>query len=177
MRIYPLAGDADAYLLSGPGLLDGVDAESGPELPPLEEWTTDFPSGGFHIDVPSRMVEFWTARDRPDVLARVAGHWPDWTVRWHEDAFEFQLERTRGLLRFPTASRASLEEQVVGMLLQEPGRSGADLVQELVAESRAEGKEATVNPWVSCDVRLDVPLDVRRTIVAQALSGSVTGEE
>jgi hypothetical protein len=171
VRLYPLAGDPEAYLFSGPSLLNLAEVARGLDRLPLDEWTSDFPTGGFHIEVPSQTVEFWTAKDAPDVVARVAKHWSDWTVRWHQDAYEFQAERAKGLLRFPSPSRDSLEKQVVEVLLSEPGRSSVDLVLEIAERHRAEGNAVEINPWALRDDRLDLPLDVRRSIVASAVGG------
>ena len=169
VRIYPLAGDPEVYLSAGPSLLNSPEAEGGLERLPLAEWVEAFPTGGFHIDVPSQTVEFWMAKEVPDVIARVTKYWPDWAVRWHKDAFEFQAERTNGLLHFPTCSRASLEKQVSEMLLIEVGRSGADTIREVAELDRAEGKEVEINPWALRDDRLDLSMDVRRRIVARAI--------
>jgi hypothetical protein len=169
IRLYPLAGDHESYLSSGPRLLNAPEAERGLEQLTLSERVEAFPTGGFHIDVPSHTVEFWTARDAPDVSARIARCWPDWAVRWHTDAFEFQVDRTKGLLHFPARSRESLEKQVSEMLLIEAGRSGADIVREISEQSRAEGKAIDINPWALRDDRLELPMDVRRKIVASSI--------
>jgi hypothetical protein len=173
VRLYPLAGDPEAYLSSGPSLLDAAKAERGLDRLPLDEWTKAFPNGGFHIEVPSQTIEFWTARDAPDVMERVSKRWPDWSVRWHRDAYEFQSVRTKGLLCFPSRSQGSLEKQVAEMLLFENARSGADTLREMIEQSRTEGKEVDVNPWALRDDRLDIPIDVRRKIVASAVGREV----
>lgn len=173
IRLYPMAGDVDASLASGPELLNAPEAAGGLTTLPLGEWAKSFPTGGFHIDVPSQIVEFWTARDAPDVLWRVSKHWADWTVRWHQDEFEFQLERTEGL-QFPGYTWAKLEKQIAEMLLYEPGRSGADTVRELAAQMGAEGQPVDINPWALRDDRLELSLEVRRKIVASAIGSERT---
>jgi hypothetical protein len=58
------------------------------------------------------------------------------------------------------------------MLLWQVARSGADTLLEIAEKDRAEGKEVEINPWALRDDRLDIPMDVRRKIVA-----GVTGRE
>jgi hypothetical protein len=174
VRLYPLRGPFDpclSYLSSGPSLLNAPGAEGGLARLALDENAEGFPTGGFHIDVLTQVIEFWMATPAPDVTARVAKCWPGWTVRWHKDAFEFQADRTKGLLHFPVRSRASLEKQVSEMLLFEAGRSGADTAREFAEQSRAEGKAVDINPWALRDDRLEIPMDVRRKIVASAVGG------
>jgi hypothetical protein len=174
VRLYPLAGYAEAYLSSGPSLLNSPEAEHGLEVLSLAKYIEGFPVGGFHIEVPSQTVEFWMANDAPDVMARVRKCWPGWTLLWHRDAFEFQADRTQGLLRFPTRSRPALEKQVTQMLLVEAGRSGADAIWELSEQDRAEGKTVEINPWALRDDRLELPMHVRRKILASAVGPEAT---
>jgi hypothetical protein len=175
MLFLPLPDFPDDVLFSGPALLDAAGTGGGFERLPLDEWMTTLPRGGFHVDLPSRTLEFWVARPAPDIQARVASRWPGWTVRWRQDAFEFQLDRTGGLLRFAVPSRTSLEESVMGMLLHETARSGADIVRDTIAALRAEGKNVEVNPWALHDNTVEVPLNIRRMILARALnSGAET---
>jgi len=175
IRLYPLAGDPEAYLLCGPSLLHAPEADCGLEQIPLDEWAEAFPTGGIHIEVPSQTVQFWTARDAPDVMARVGKCWPGWVVGWHKDRFEFQSDRTKGLLRFPSCARASLEKQVTEMLLWEAARSGVETVLEIAKRSRAEGKEVDINPWALRDDRPELPIDIRRKIVASAIGREAAG--
>lgn len=169
VRLYPLAGDPDWYLSSGPSLLNAPEAEGGFERLPLAEWSETFPTGGFHIDVPSQTVEFWAAKDAADVLSRVIKCWPNWSVCWHRDEFEFQIDRTKGLIHFPIRSRTSLEEQVAKMLLVDFGRSGAETIIEFAKQHRAEGEPIDINPWALRDDRLELPMDIRHKIVASAI--------
>ena len=165
VRFYPLAGDPEAYLSCGPSLLHSPEAEDGLERLPLGEWVEGFPTGGFHIELSSQTVEFWTARDAPDVLSPMTQYWPDWVVRWHKDAFEFQADRSKGLLQFPAHSRVSLEKQLSKLV--EAGRSGADTVREVAALNPTEAKTVEINPWALRDDRLELPVDVRRRILSR----------
>lgn len=174
LRIYPLAGDPKSYLYGGPNLLKiAPEDDHGLERLDLGERTEFFPNGGLHIDVPAQIVEFWTAKDAPGVLSHVSPMWLGWTVRWHQDEFEFQSERTQGALQFPRVSRAALVTQISEMLLREYGRSGADSVRE-VAEllSQDEGKEVDINPSALRDDRLELPIEVRGAIVTRSLGSN-----
>jgi hypothetical protein len=76
--LYPLAGDVATYLSSGPKLVENLrKADGHPELH-LDEWTKEFPGGGFHLDLLAQRLEFWVARDAPDIGKRVGRAWPGW---------------------------------------------------------------------------------------------------
>src|SRR5262249_37714429 len=88
VRLYPLAGDVTSYLSSGPKLADNLPTAVGHPRLHLDEWTKEFPGGGFHLDLPTQRLEFWVARDAPDIGDRVARAWPGWETLWHSDRYE-----------------------------------------------------------------------------------------
>ena len=133
---------------------------------------------------PSRLAAF-TSIFRAELLTfgqlktlltfwRVAKFWPDWAVCWHKDAFEFQCERAEGLLCFPSCSRDVLEKRVTEMLLVKSNGTSVDLVLQMAEQSRIEGKNVEINPWALRDDRLNLPIDVRREIVARAIGRELT---
>jgi hypothetical protein len=67
VRLYPLAGDVAFYLRSGSKLVENVRPVDGMPRLFLHEWTTEFPGGGFHLDLSAQRLEFWVARDAADL--------------------------------------------------------------------------------------------------------------
>jgi len=61
----PLAGEADRYLQCGSELVEWCRRENARAHLDLAVSTETFPSGGFHVDVPSRSVGFWWRGRRP----------------------------------------------------------------------------------------------------------------
>jgi hypothetical protein len=169
LRLYPLTGDPEWFLYSGPPLLETVDPRQGFDRLALEEPDRYFPMGGFHIDIATKTVDYWTTKDVPGAPARVAARWPDWTMRWHHDAYQSQLDRTGGLLRFPVASRTSLEQHLRSMLLAESAYSPVDTLLRLIGEEQEKGKDVQVNLWALQDDRLELSVDVRRRILDTVL--------
>jgi hypothetical protein len=167
---YPLAGDAESYLIAGPKLLGGIRAEEGLPRLDLVEWTTEFPTAGFHLDLPDRRLEFWTARDAPGISARVARAWSGWETRWERDRFESQLERTEGLLTFPMMGRQALLGYWRDALLRDDATDPVEAVRMLVESDRAQGKEVQVNPWALRDDRLELSREERKTILDEVIS-------
>ena len=169
MRFYPLLGFPHLYLLQGPWLLDEGKADDGLARMWWEEHTefkNTLPIGGFHLDVPAKSLEYWDVRSAPSIANYVADAWPGWSVRWHRDRYESQLECTEGLLQFPRPSPDELKRELASNLLCD---SVADMPESVVgvAETvRATGEKIEINPWALRDDRLSVPADVRRKMVA-----------
>src|SRR5262249_7600681 len=119
LRLFPLLGQADQYLERGPELVDLCRRGDGWAEFDLAAVKKAFPSGGFHVDVPLRSVGVWLAPETTDIERRLALRWPGWNLVWHRDAYERQLEQTRGLLRFPERSRDQLLDELRRLLLRE----------------------------------------------------------
>lgn len=126
LRFHALSADdgPGRYLIHGAALLG--EAEHRPGLAKLhldevmdKDWNWGLLKGGFHIDIPSREVHFWTGCDVAGVPRRIIEAWPEWTVCWHQDCFESQLALTGSLLRLPLPSRESLEVQIFEYLFFE----------------------------------------------------------
>ena len=170
IRLYPLAGDVASYLSGGPKLAANLRVADGLPRLLLDEWTTGFPSGGFHIDLSAQRIEFWVARDAPDIGNRVARAWPGWETQWHCDHYEKQLERAEGLLRFPSPDRQALLDRCRESLLWEPTTSPVDAVRMFTERVREQGKEVQVNPWALRDDRLELSKAERIAILDEAMS-------
>jgi hypothetical protein len=170
IRLYPLAGDVESYLRSGSKLADNLRTADGLPRLLLDEWTTEFPRGGFHLDFSAQRLEFWVARDAPDVGNRVARAWPGWETHWHCDHYEMQLERAEGLLRFPSPDRQALLDRCRESLLREPTASMVDTVRRIAEGDREQGKNVEINPWALRDDRLELPRTERITILDKAMA-------
>jgi hypothetical protein len=169
VRLYPLAGDVASHVFSGSKMVGSLDPSDGLPQLLLEEWTTEFPSGGFHLDLPARRLEFWEARDSPDIGNRVARAWPSWRTQWHYDHYERQLERNEGLLRFPSLDRQALLNRCRRLLLGRPAASPVDLVQNMIASEREKGKDVRANPCALRDDRLELSEGERKTILDEIM--------
>lgn len=166
LQLYPLAGDVEFYLLAGPRLEVQRHCSNALEYVPLDQWVKDgFPTGGFHIDLTSKRVDYWTAKDVPDVPRQVSEIWNGWNVTWHRDEFEFQLKTTAGRLRFPIHKRERLERQLREMLLRDCGRSPVETILELTEKDRKEGKDVQINLWALRHDRLELDHAERQRIV------------
>jgi hypothetical protein len=170
VRLYPLAGDVASHLSRGTKLVDNLRPGDGLPQLLLDEWTTEFPSGGYHLDLPAQRLEFWVARDAPGIRNRVANAWPGWEIRWYHDQYEKQLDRADGLLRFPIPDRQTLLDRCREMVLLERITSPVDTVRMLADRDREQGKEVQVNPWALRDDRLDLSKEERMAILDEVMS-------
>jgi hypothetical protein len=170
IRLFPLAGDAIDYLLTGPALADAAVVNAAHDYLCLSDWTTSFPTSGFHVDVAARSVRFWSARDEPGETNRVSARWPNWSVIWDRDRYEAQLDAAGGLLSFPERPAETLLNELVAILLYEPGKSPAETVLWLVEEERQAGKSVEVNPFALRDDRLDLSRETRAEILTRAVA-------
>jgi hypothetical protein len=167
---FPLAGDVTDYLLAGPVLAEVVAEKLGPDQLSLAERTSSFPNGGFHLDLQSRSLNYWTARDQPGGNAGIAARWPGWSVTWLRDRYEFQLDAGGGTLTFPVRTPEDMLHELRTMLLREPGRSPAETVLWFAEHEREAGKTVEVNPNALRDDRVEYPLDWRALILDRAAS-------
>jgi len=110
------------------------------------------------------------ARQATDIERRLAQCWPGRNLVWHRDAYERQLEQTRGLLRFPERSRERLLGELRRLLLREDFHKPIGSLRQTVDMLRNEGKSVQVNPWTQSDYHLELPVEVRRRILDAALS-------
>jgi hypothetical protein len=170
LRFYPLTGDVASYLSNGPNLIDSFSATGGYPQLYLDEWTTEFPTGGFHLDIQAKRLDYWEARDAPNIGNHVAAAWPGWETVWQEDRYEIQLERAEGQLRFPVPDRQILLDRCRTILLQEACNSPIETLKMLVQHDREQGKEVSVNPWALREDRLELSMENRLAILNEAIS-------
>lgn len=170
LRLFPLYGDLEYYLLAGPRLEELGQSSTAVDFVPLDEWLKDeFPEGGFHIDSNTKRLDYWIARDVPELPQKVARLWPGWNVTWHRDEFEFQLDAAAGKLRFPYRSKEALEQQVKTMLLSDC--SGDPLAfLETAAKNLPEGTaKVEINPLALRHDQLVLDVAERQSIVDYSL--------
>jgi hypothetical protein len=80
LLIFPLEGELEDFLTRGPRLLDGIEKSYGLSSLDLQEWTSRFPVGGFHIDVEGKKLQVWHAEPRPELTLRLQTVWPGWEI-------------------------------------------------------------------------------------------------
>ncbi|MEC0270571.1 hypothetical protein [Paenibacillus anseongense] len=100
--IFPLDGGIEGYLLHGPELLQNCNKFYGYKQFHMEEWTSNFPTSGFHIDIKDKQIKIWYADVFSNIVQRLQEKWQDWKVIDHFDRFEAQLEILKGRLQFQT---------------------------------------------------------------------------
>ena len=171
LQIYPLVGEVEYYLFAGQSLLQQCQFTRGEESLNLDEWLEcNFPKGGFHIDLVAQTVDYWTATEIPDIPNRVRAIWSGWNVIWHRDRYEYQLDATAGMLRFPHQSKEQIQAQLKNMLLSNYGHSPVDNILKIIEENGKEGKAAEVNPLALRDDRLEIDLSQRNKIFNEAMT-------
>lgn len=174
LRFFPLAGNVMTYLSVGPRFLSAYNRSSGEDRLMLNEWTKEFPRGGFHIDVDCKMLDFWIAEDAAEAQSRVSKSWDGWTATWHRDHFESQLDLADSRLQFPMRDRSQLEEELIHMLLSlEITFDARKTFDELAAHQDFKGKPMTINPYALRNDRLPVSPDRRRSILSCALARDI----
>lgn len=171
LRLYALADSMSyVYLHNGLRLLEAAKRDGGLERLYLDEWTKEFPGGGFHIDIAAKTLELWFATDAADVERRIAPFWPEWSVKWHRDRYEFQLERVGDRLRFPAVLPSELEERLRGMLLRADERSSVGALLDAAELWEAEGSTVELNPLALRENPLHLPISERERLLNQALA-------
>jgi len=168
LRFFPLAGIEQDFLFSGPALFENVRVTDGLPRLNLAEWTSNFPKGGFHVDLAARRLDFWSASHSTGILDRVGGAWPGWESQWHFDRYESQLKLAGGLLQFPEPQRQPLLLRCREILLHEVNTSGLNSLLAMRDQADEEGKPIEINPFALRDDRLAISREKRIAILDRA---------
>lgn len=151
-------------------------------------WTTELATdwsddrrqlGGFHVDVPARTVDFWSADTlgESEVQRWVRDQWPGWSVTFHGDRLESQLERASGHVRIDLPDRSVLVNRLRRLLLRpdDVGRpSGAESAVAFAQRLAGKGDMAkvSINPAALYDAQLSIPLEVRTRLFDAAVAAT-----
>jgi hypothetical protein len=138
----------------------------------LQNWTENFPLGGFHVNISAKTLDFWSADDMPNIENRLTPRWDNWTVNWHRDRYESQLELTKGFLQFPTYSRDFLEQKITQILLNETTISPLDSLFSFIEREKEKGNRFEISPWALKYAQLDLSINKRRQILMSALAAT-----
>ncbi|QEG40082.1 hypothetical protein [Roseimaritima ulvae] len=169
LAIYPLDGLLIDYLLAGPQLVVAANSVQSFVTLNVSDWTKDFPTGGFHIDLNQRQLDFWMAEDCPNALVGVANSWNDWNVNWHNDSFESQVELTDSALKLNQRPQSEMLSDLLEMLNQDSKPVDVlELAQRL--SDHAGGGKVEVNPFAIRDDRISVDAERRKTILARCVA-------
>ena len=136
-----LCGDDDSLHI-GPALIDVLIANG--SVDPLR-WEGEFPQGGVHVNCARRTLDTWWASKTFDLVECTRAAWPGWTVRWHRDRYEQQLELAGGRFIWPTAE--DLPMRIVQSLEHCVHSQARNPVRELLPVLAAEGAKLDhINP-------------------------------
>ncbi len=161
----------EEFLLAGQDLVDAAAAANWQDELDLSSAAYP-PTGGAHIDVAAKSVDFWIAGWATDIVRRVSSVWPGWTVTWHRDEFEWHLQRTLGHMRFADTDRGKLIQYWREVLLRpNDPKSGAESIVEIAKLlSGAEGiSRIDVAPEALYDARLLLPVEQRTALFESAI--------
>ncbi|NSB14524.1 hypothetical protein [Clostridium beijerinckii] len=161
--IFPLHGYAEEYLFNGKESLNAINRSNGHKELKLLEWNTNFPVGGFHIDVVNRSVSFWTATDCPGLLYKLKPKWTGWKLNWAYDKFETQIEALNKKIDFYIPTEESLLNRLRSMLLQEY-KNRIDLCLLFADRMAKGGKKVEVNPWLLESKTLNMDKNIKEHI-------------
>lgn len=139
-RFFATDGNLPDVLALGRPLLDRLLNEPGPSSFDWSSRTTEFPTGGVHVDHDHRSLAFWHAADAPGVLARNEARFSGWSVTSWRDEYEAHLRAAPGLT-FPPRDVAELRASLVRHLL---APSDEPSLPSLDARARLLGEAATV---------------------------------
>lgn len=128
-------------------------------------------SGGVHLDLRSRTIDFWLTQPRPDQLEKAKRRWPEWNVHWHRDSFEDHCALTEHKLNFEIEPDRALLENVIKILDSYSERHRGQQAREAAAViSKHEVKTVEISPAALIDAPQSVPAEVRQRILHGAMT-------
>jgi hypothetical protein len=169
LGLFPTRSGLEYNLSPGPGIIEmnrigGVADYKAVDRVPM--------SGGFHIDETRQTVDFWTTSVAPNIVPRVVEWWPGWNVIWHQDRFEFQIERTDRRFDVSVPADEALLARIREILLREEKEDAVEGFLQVTRTLAKEGMKITdVNPHALRDARLTLPLELRAQMVEAAIAG------
>jgi hypothetical protein len=169
LLLFPLCGGIDVYLSYGPDLINKIDKSYGHKSISLDEWSKDFPVGGFHIDIMSKRLEFWHANDIPNISQELQSKWSDWEVIENYSNYETQYKSTNGLLKFQDISQPQLLEELKILLLKESSNP-LDALEYFVKKEADAGRKVEISPHALRYDRYELPKNVREEILDYAIN-------
>lgn len=172
LRLFPLIYNFEAFLPAGPQLVEVARNTEGLDHLPLDQWTKEFPAGGFHIDIPKQQLLCWNVFEQ-EITTYLDKAWDGWEVLWLGDAYEVHLERLHGKVSLPVPSVEVMLGQLEETLLVHSEMRSADDMAKLLqqaAQGGPEGTTARINENALRDDPLQIESAVRRRIFDQAVT-------
>ncbi len=114
---YPLAWEAESLLLWGDAFVDALESAPRHRLVRIQE----IPSGGIHVDVGAKRIDYWLVGSVPGLVAMIAQRWPGWTCRWRQDDYEKHRALAGGSLRMNGPREGQCLEQLENLLVGDVG--------------------------------------------------------
>lgn len=161
-KLYPYNWHhAKDYLELGSEIYDIMrNAESFTELN-LAKWRCEFPKCGYVIDEGKRIIEFWDAAPCANSVNRLKAVWDDWEIIWHQDNYEFQLEKMNGKLVFPKVSERKILKQIEERLLEPAINNPLNLVIGLMNALKNEGMDVQTGGGTLKSNLVEFPMEKR----------------
>lgn len=161
---------ASETLCYGPSLIDTARTARSYDRLPLHRWlaASDFPLGGFHIDLPQKRLLYWSADD-PGSREVIADYWPGWTVEWLYDNYEAHLALLDGRVRFPQPETDEVLGGLEKILLRAPF-DHVNMVLNMVDDLTQQGRVFDINSDALREDPLDITPARRRAIFDQAVA-------
>lgn len=169
VRLFPLEGQVEPYLLAGSDVIDPVNHSSGYETFNIGEWTKRFPCGGFHIDIVNRRFSYWDAYIRVHSNQTIQSRWPGWEIVNLNSDYEAHAAATGGRLHFYVAKEQHLIDEIRALLLSESSYP-LESVEAVVKSMEDQGKRVEVNTNVMQFSSFELPLTVKEELLAYAIS-------
>lgn len=166
--IFPLDGDVEEYLFNGRASLNEIKKSYAYKEIKLSDWTSDFPIGGFHIDIVDKSIDFWIAKECPGLLDKLKSKWNGWILNCSYDKFEIQIEYSNKKIEFNIPSMDDLLNRLKEMLLQDC-QDPVDSYVHFSERMNQEGKKVEINPWALENKRVNVGMDSQKEILNDAI--------
>ena len=166
IKFFVLNQRPENYLYNGIDLVNQCKSVKGVGEIIWTEWERDdsFPRGGFWIDEKRKILEFWEIMDCPNTVQELKRLWIGWDVVWHQDDYEFQVEKAQEKIILPEIDEAKLFKQLRESLLREEVRTGLQSALETKDLLEESGKRVELNPWMFKSHHVENPLESKLQI-------------
>jgi hypothetical protein len=168
IMIFPLGRNVEEYLIYGPVILRKIDKSIAYNKFQLSDWTSDFPTGGFHINLIERTIDFWSAFDSAGLLNSLQNEWTGWKINWNQDKYEKQIMASKNSINLQMPSLDTLLDRIKKILLRDSKDPVTSLLK-VVDRIKEEGKDVKINPWALENTALDMSRCTREKILDEVI--------
>jgi hypothetical protein len=168
IQIYPLDQYSSVYLSHGLELLTKAETQAGLDSLRYSDWSDIFPENGFHIDIPNKVITYWSYFHQNAFHQSFEKDWAGWEIKWKAQNYQAQVQLTKGKLTLPTIDYPALCKQLAEQLMLDSGTDPIQMMQKAIQSMKPEAEQIFINPSALRHYPIELTLEEKQIIFWRA---------